>query len=73
MAGEVMTAADATDMSPSLLVEHPCRWNLPHGRCGTTPGRPYPEGYRCDPHSPWGRAGWPGPTRPTPEKGGQSE
>lgn len=48
----------------------PCRW---HPAPGTpwhdlTHARPYPCGWRCDRHSPWARAGWPGPTRPVPKE-----
>jgi hypothetical protein len=61
-----------TDMSPSLLAPLACRWNTADGRCGTTPARMYPQGPACDEHSPWARAGWPGPTRPAQQKGGQT-
>lgn len=32
--------------------EHPCTY----GKCGQPDTHPYPEGPRCDPHSPWARA-----------------
>jgi hypothetical protein len=38
--------------------EHPCTF----GACGRTDTHPYAEGWRCDPHSPWARAGNPDPS-----------
>lgn len=43
----------------------PGGWSKPKGTCGwdgcTQPGRLYPCGWRCDPHSPWAQAGAPAP------------
>lgn len=48
------------------MARRPCHWNgLPHS---LTYARPYPEGWRCDHHSPWARAGWPAPTRLVPKE-----
>lgn len=67
-------AADVEDcMSLTLLYPPTCRWFTLGGRCGAKDARPYPGGYFCDPHSPWARRGWPAPTRPAQQKGGQSE
>ncbi len=48
----------------------PCWWrpgpgDPPHS---LDHARPYPAGWRCDAHSPWARAGWPAPVRPTTTK-----
>jgi hypothetical protein len=58
--------ADAEDcMSLTLLYPPTCRWFVAGKRCGEPRARPYPQGYACDPHSPWGRAGLPEPVPPS--------